>query len=347
VLRWATLKRAATAFLPKFDITYQGFTSTSPDDTSFPSGTNYTYTTNMNGDIMTNATTTYTTNYTMPPYNPATYAGNVLGGYLRLAPSADVNPGSIALRAIYVPRYIRQLHVHYRANWPTTVSLNITNTGGLLDGWSLTQTNDGAGGNWITAMSPNPADLASSIPFASFGNLLTFSFNDAISASNAFGLLDIDNTIYTNTASTNFYGFNLTNSANFITNYPAPPPHGTPIPWLIKYGFTNNFDTAELISTNGNGLTVWQDYYAGLNPTNANSTFGVQVASPQAPPQFSFSTVAGRSYRIEWSTGLSGPWTILRDGIPGTGAPITYTDLRNLSTVNGMFYRVAAEGPSF
>lgn len=348
VLRWATLKRSATQFLPTFQIAYQGFIAPSPaDPPPVVSGTNYTYTTNMTGDIMTNMDLAYTTNYTLPPFTPATYAGNVLGGFLRLVPDADVNPDSITLRAIYAPRYIRQLHVHYRANWPVTLSLNTTNTGGLLDGWSLTQTNDDEGGQWATLTSPNPSDLASSIPFASFGNLLTFSFSDAISASNAFSAFDIDNTIYTNTAGTNFYGFNLTNSVNFITNYPALPPHGTPIPWLINYGFTNNFDTAELISTNGNGFTVWQDYYAGLNPTNADSTFGFQTTSTLTPPQFGFNTVVGRSYRIDWSTNPGGPWTTLRDGIPGTGAVINYTDQRNLSTVESMFYRVAVEGPSF
>jgi hypothetical protein len=346
VLRWATLKRSATQFLPTFQIEYQGFIAPSPaDPPPVVSGTNFTYTTNMTGDIMTNMDLTYTTNYTLPPYTPTVYASNVLGGFLRLAADADVNPDKIMLRAIYAPRYIRQLHVHYRANWPVTLSLNTTNTSGLLDGWSLTQTNDGAGGEWATLLSPNPTDLASSIPFASFGNLLTFSFSDAISASNAFSQFDIDNTIYTNTAGTNFYGFYLTNSASFITNYPTPPPYGTPIPWLINYGFTNNFDTAELIIANGNGFTVWQDYLAGLNPTNANSTFGVQMASTQAPPQFSFNTSAGRNYRIEWSTGLTGPWTILRDGIPGTGAPISFTDQRNLSTVGSMYYRVGVEGP--
>ncbi len=101
-----------------------------------------------------------------------------------------------------------------------------------------------------------------------------------------------------------------------------------------------------MISTNGNGFTVWQDYYAGLNPTNANSTFDVEMASTQAPPQLSFDTVVGRTYRIDWSPSLSGPWTLLRDGIPGTGAPVSFTDQRNLSTVQSIYYRVAAEGPS-
>ena len=346
VLRWATLKRSATTFLPTFKITYQGFTAPSPaDPPPVPTGTNFTYTTNMTGDIMTNPVVTYTTNYVLPPYKPTTYASNVLGGFLRLVPNADTNPTHIALRAIYAPRYIRQLNVHYRANWPVTVGLNTTNTGGLLDGWSLTQTNDGAGGQWAIATSPNPSDLASSIPFASFGNLLTFSFSDPITASNAFSLIAIDNTIYTNTAGTNFYGFNLTNATQFITVY-TNPPHGTPIPWLMSYGFTNNFDAAELLDPNGNGFAVWQDYLAGLNPTNANSFFGTAISPSQGQgPQISFNTVVGRNYQIEWSTSLVGPWNVLREGIPGTGGVVTFTDDRDLSTANVLYYRVAAEGP--
>jgi hypothetical protein len=348
ILRWATLKRSATSFLPTFQITYQGFTAPSPGDPPpFISGTNFTYETNMSGDIATNSEFLYTTNYTLPPFTATTNAGNVLGGFLRLAPDADVNPQHIALRAVYVPRYIRQLNVHYRANWPVTLSLNTTNTGGLLDGWSLMQTNDGVGGQWAVLNSPDPSNLASSIPFASFGNLLTFSFPDPITASNAFSSFAIDNTIYTNTAGTNFYGFNLTNTASFITLYPTPPAHGTPIPWLISYGFTNNFDAAELLDPNGNGFTVWQDYLAGLNPTNTNSFFGTGIgpAQGQGPPQISFNTVVGRNYRVEWSTGLFGPWNVLRDGIPGTGGLITFTDQRNLSTAGLMYYRVAVAGP--
>jgi hypothetical protein len=188
-------------------------------------------------------------------------------------------------------------------------------------------------------------NLALSIPFATFGNLLTFSFPDPINVSNAFSLFAIDNTIYTNTSGTNFYGFNLTNAVNFIKVLTNPPPHGTPIPWLMGYGFTNNFDTAELISTNGNGLTVWQDYLAGLNPTNVNSRFDTDINPAQGPPQITFDTVVGRTYRVEWSTSLSGPWTILRGGIEGTGVPITFTDFRDLSHAPGMFYRVVVEGP--
>jgi hypothetical protein len=163
-------------------------------------------------------------------------------------------------------------------------------------------------------------------------------------ASNAFSDFEVDNTLYTNTASTNFYGFILQNTNAFYTAYPAPPPHGTPIPWLLAYGFTNNFAAAELLDPNGNGLTVWQDYLAGLNPLDPNATFGVQVVAAPNPPQIVFDTIAGRTYRLEWAASVNGPWLLLRDGIAGTGGSVIFTDLRNLSGVGASFYRVAVVG---
>jgi hypothetical protein len=225
------------------------------------------------------------------------------------------------------------------------LSLQSTNPGEILGGWTLSQTNDGAGGEWALLSSPDPANLATSIPFGAFGDLLTFSFSDSIAASNAFSSFLVDNTLYTNTIGTNFYGFTLTNASAFITTYGTPPPHGTPIPWLISYGFTTNFAAAELLDPNGNGLAVWQDYLAGLNPRNTNSTFAVNVAWSHHAPQISFNTALNRTYRIEWTTSLTDTWTVLRDGIAGTGGDVTFTDLRDLSTAGPTFYRVAVEGP--
>ena len=236
------------------------------------------------------------------------------------------------------------MHLHYRANWPVIVSLDSTNPGEMLYGWILTQTNDGAGGQWAYLSAPNPSLLSDSIPFADFGDLLNFSFQDPTTVSNAFSLFAVDNTIYTNTAGTNFYGFVL-NSNAFTAVYALPPPHGTPIPWLISYGFTNNFAAAELLDPNGNGLAMWQDYLAGLDPLDPNSTFTVQIASPPNPPQIAFSTVVGRTYRIDWAVSPDGPWTVLRDGIAGTGSDVIFTDERNLSGVSAIYYRVVVEGP--
>jgi hypothetical protein len=345
ILRWATLNRSTNSFMPTFQITYQGLTADSPPNPPpFISGTNFVTVTNA-GVVMTNAVYLYTTNYIIPPYNPSTNAGNVLAGSLILVTNSFVNPPEITLRATYVPRYIRQLHLHYRANWPVTVSLDSTNPGEILYGWTLTQTNDGAGGQWAYLSAPNPSLLADSIPFADFGSLLSFSFQDPMAISNAFSEFAVDNTIYTNTAGTNFYGFTLGSSNQFTAVYALPPPHGTPIPWLISYGFTNNFAAAELLDPNGNGLAVWQDYLAGLNPLNPNSIFAVQIASLPNPPQIIFSSVAGRTYRIDWAVSPNGDWTVLRDGIVGTGGDVIFTDERNLSGVSAMYYRVVVEAP--
>ena len=92
-------------------------------------------------------------------------------------------------------------------------------------------------------------------------------------------------------------------------------------------------------------MLVWQDYLAGLDPVDTNSTFNTYYVSSSQPPQISFNTVVGRNYSIEWAASLNGAWTVLRDGIPGTGGIVTYTDQRNLSTVNGMFYRVSVQYP--
>jgi len=345
-LRWATLSRSKTPFVPSFEIAYEGLIADSPtNQPPFISGTNYDIETNASGTLTTNEIFLYTTNYIMLPFVPANYAGNVLGGSLRLLSEADVEPAGITLRSTYAPRYIRQMRLHYRANWPVSLNLDSTNPGEILDGWTLSQTNDGAGGQWALLSSPDPANLAGSIPFAAFGDLLTFSFQDLISPSNAFSLFALDNTLYTNTAGTNFYGFTLTNASSFITVYPTPPPHGTPIPWLISYGFTTNFAAAELEDLNGNGLEVWQDFIAGLNPRGTNAIFAAQMSSSQNAPQITFNTAANRTYRIDWAASLDGTWLVLRDGIAGTGGAVTFTDLRDLSTVGTVFYRVAVEDP--
>ena len=118
VLRWATLKRSATPFTPSFQITYQGFTAMSPPPPpGVVTGTNFTYVTN-NGVIDTNMVFLYTTNYIVAPYTPTTYAGNVLGGSLRLVPDADVNPGEHRLA-----RHLRA------ALYPATATCIIAPTG--------------------------------------------------------------------------------------------------------------------------------------------------------------------------------------------------------------------------
>jgi hypothetical protein len=340
VLRWATLKRAAIpaypnpGFQPSFQLTCDSITAS--------------WNTNI---VMTNievidttvdppTTNNVDTNAVQLPFNPPDYAGDVRIGSLRLVQDADLGPQTIRLRAAYTPRFVRALRFNYRPNYPCTASLDSNNAGEILAGWTMTETADTNGLRTLTMLSPDTNNLLTSIPYAAFGDLLSFNFQypESLTSTQAFSVFSIDNSIYTNflPAGQSFTNQNFT---NFVKLYPPAPPHGTPIPWLISYGFTTNFAAAELIATNG--LPVWQAYLAGLNPTNASSKFNVTMALTPGPvPQILFSTVLGRTYRVETAVTL-GSWVVLRDDIPGTGGNILFIDNRTLSGVNSSFYRVA------
>jgi hypothetical protein len=346
LLRWATLKRGAKVFQPSFQVTLDGFTDTF--NTNLVYQTNEVYSTNItidptptppvtNIDITTNLVVT---NIVILPYNPPDWSNDVRVGFLRLVPDANVGPQTTRLRADYVPRFIREIRLNYRPNYPCTSSLESNGTNDILYGWSLTETADTNGLRTLTIMNPDTNNLLPFIEYAAFGDLVSFNFNypESLTATQAFSVFSMDNSIYTNMLPSG-QSFVLSNGTSFVTLYPLAPPHGTPIPWLIYYGYKTNFADAELITTNG--LPVWQDYLAGLNPTNVNSQFTVTMPlTPGQAPQIIFSTVATRTYRVETATSLDS-WAVLLDNIPGTGGNIVFTDNRVLSSVNPVFYRVA------
>ena len=221
--------------------------------------------------------------------------------------------------------------------------MSSTGTNEILHGWSMNETTDTNGLRTLILQSPDTNNLLTSIPYGIMGELAAFHFQypDLLTARTAFASFTNDNTIYTNMLP-NGQSFVFPGVTNFITAFPPTPPHGTPVPWLYYYGLTGDPALEELGDQNGNGLATWQDYLAGLNPTNVNSRFDVQMvaAPPAQPPQIIFSTVLGRTYRVDSATTI-GSWTVLRDNISGTGGIVSFTDLRNLSGANAVFYRVA------
>ncbi|MEI8291273.1 MAG: putative Ig domain-containing protein [Verrucomicrobiota bacterium] len=306
-LRWATTM--GTSFKPSFTIASLGYVAA--------------FNTNAAVDMV-------------PWFDPTSAAvmGNEFNGVLRFVASASDSAGSLNLRSVYAPIYVSHLRLHYRANYPCTVTLQSVIPGEIMNGWSLTTTNDGTGGVWL--------DLASGgtyLPVGALGNLLRFNLRDMTNAQTAFSFFDVDNSIYAGGMGQNFA---VQNASGFITVYPATP-HGTPVPWLLANGFTGDMTAAELSDPDGDGIPTWQEYYAGTNPRSAASKFTARaVAAPIAgqPYQMTISTVVGRTYRVETATSL-GSWSTLQDGIAGTGSPVTVTDNRDLSGVTAVFYRVA------
>jgi hypothetical protein len=346
-LRWATLKRTTVlayptnGFQPSFQVMYGGQTAswntnivTGPFTNAIPDDTNAT-------PPVVGSTNIYQTNIVQFPFNPPDWSNDVRVGSLHLAMDADLGPQTLRLRAIYVPRFVRMIRLNYTPNYPCTTVLNSTNVNEILYGWTMTDTPGTNGQRTLTLMSSDTNNTATSIPYAAFGNLVEFDFPypDALVTTQAFSSFSIDNSIYTNVIPSGM-SFTNDNFASFITLYPgAPPPHGTPIPWLNAHGFTSGYPAAELIATNG--LPVWQDYLAGLDPRDPKSKFAVWTAfMPGQMPQITFSTVADRTYRVETATAL-GTWMVLRDNIPGIGGNILFIDNRVLTGVSTVFYRVA------
>jgi hypothetical protein len=204
----------------------------------------------------------------------------------------------------------------------------------MLYGWSMTETNDGAGGRWLllSSLGPNAA-----IPFASFGKLVTFTFADVINPSNAFSSFEIDNTLYTNPGGQSFL---ISDTNSFLTSFP-PLPHGTPVPWLISYGYSGDFTNAEFLDPDNDGVPNWQEYRANTNPTNAASVFLGGDLSRQSDGRFvvTFRTSTNRSYQVQASRNLV-DWEIVQDKITGLGQDVTIIDTRFLPNVTKIFYRM-------
>lgn len=342
LLRWATLQRGV-AFQPMFTVAVDGFVA--PYNTNFPVTVIDSTAMTTNIYKIDNYTTPPTTNdpaALAPDFAPSAWGTNVLQGELRLVADAVSNISFVTLRAFYAPRYVREIRVHYRSNYPCTPILLSNGPGDVLRGWSLTQMDDGTNGQWLSITSPDPQSLLTSLPYGVRTDLVQFQFQHrAVPATNqAFSLFTVDNSIYTNMPPVGQSFTLATNS--FITVYPVAPPHGTPVPWLYAHGFSNNLAVAEESDPNGNGLQVWQDYVAGLDPNDTNAVFIIRVfvaAQPAQPNVITFSTTTNRTYRVEWATTL-GIWLTLQDGIVGTEGDVTVTDARNLSTVDAIFYRI-------
>lgn len=87
----------------------------------------------------------------------------------------------------------------------------------------------------------------------------------------------------------------------------------TPHWWLAEYGFTSDFESAEL-QTGANGLPYWQSYVAGLDPTDPESKVNVTA----------YLVENGSAVRIEWTPVAGRLYTVLRGaGVDGSFTPLS------------------------
>ena len=122
---------------------------------------------------------------------------------------------------------------------------------------------------------------------------------------------------------------------------------GTPFPtfaqWLAQYGLPANTDpNADPL---GKGMTYYQQYIAGTDPTDKNSVFAFVDIKPTAQGlNIVWTSFAGRVYTLLSGSTLNGSFAPLQQHLAAVPPLNTYTD----STVIGQgprFYRVLVEQP--
>ena len=113
--------------------------------------------------------------------------------------------------------------------------------------------------------------------------------------------------------------------------------------WLQQYGLSinTNTDTADL---DGTGMNVYQDWIAGLNPTNALSVLQMTSATPTHNPAglvVTWQSVSGIMYFLQSSTNLEAQpaFTTIQSNIIGQAGTTSYTDT-NAVGFGPYFYRV-------
>jgi hypothetical protein len=113
--------------------------------------------------------------------------------------------------------------------------------------------------------------------------------------------------------------------------------------WLQQYGLPTD-GSADDADLDGTGMNVYQDWIAGLNPTNALSVLqmtSATAATNAAGLVVGWESVNTRTYFLQSSTNLAGQpaFTTIQSNIVGQAGTTSYTDT-TATNAGPYFYRV-------
>jgi hypothetical protein len=114
--------------------------------------------------------------------------------------------------------------------------------------------------------------------------------------------------------------------------------------WLQQYGLPMD-DSSDTSDPDGDGLTNWQEWRAGTDPTNASSVLHVLSATAAAPGvSVTWQSVSGKTYFLERATDLGAQpaFLPLATNIVGQPGTTSYTDTNGVS-LSLSVYRVGVQ----
>jgi hypothetical protein len=116
--------------------------------------------------------------------------------------------------------------------------------------------------------------------------------------------------------------------------------------WLQQYGLPLD-GSADNADYDGTGMTEYQDWIAGLNPTNSSSVLAMTSAVPTNNPSgwvVTWQSVSGITYYLQSSTNLGGlpAFSTIQSNLAGQSGTTRYTDTTATNS-DSYFYRVGVQ----
>jgi hypothetical protein len=116
--------------------------------------------------------------------------------------------------------------------------------------------------------------------------------------------------------------------------------------WLDQYSFPTD-GSADFTDTDGSGMNHWQDWVAGLDPTNPSSVLQMLAPTPSGTNLVvTWQSVTNITYYLQRATNLSlqPAFQPLATNLPGQAGTTSFTDT-NAPAPGPYFYRVGVQSP--
>ncbi len=120
-----------------------------------------------------------------------------------------------------------------------------------------------------------------------------------------------------------------TTDTSFIITVLADSDHdGIPDVYEVAHGMNANDPADAALDFDGDGLSNLQEYLAGTDPNDSSNYLRIVTVTIVGDDlQVGFTSIAGKSYRVERADDVTGGmWLQVEDNIPGTGGIVVVTD---------------------